>query len=284
MPDSKTIRIGAVGYLNSKPLIEDLPQLLPEAELLLDYPSRLADQLAAGEIDVGLIPVVECLRNPDYKIVSDACVASRGPVLSVKLLSRVPINEIRTLALDEGSRTSAVLVRILLRELAGVDPERRPLPLGDTATSTETDAVLLIGDRAMHKVAFRSAKGRPFAERKATLKPFIEEWDLGEEWTRWTGLPFVFAVWAARQSTDTGALEAALSAARDRGVSRLREIAMREAPKLEIDQAMALDYLTMNLHFRLGPDERAGLEQFITHAASFSCQTRPPVSAATSSG
>lgn len=258
MPDSKTIRIGAVGYLNSKPLIEDLPELLPEAELLLDYPSRLADQLAAGEIDVGLIPVVECLRNPDYKIVSDACVASRGPVLSVKLLSRVPINEIRALALDEGSRTSAVLVRILLRELAGVDPERRPLPLGDTATSTETDAVLLIGDRAMH-----SSSGR-----------FVHTWDLGEEWTRWTGLPFVFAVWAARQSTETAALEAALSAARDRGVSRLREIAKREAPKLEIDQAMAVDYLTMNLHFRLGPDERAGLERFDSQSQQINKENR----------
>src|SRR5580704_11740250 len=108
------VRIGAVNYLNSKPLIEGLPDLLPQAELLLDYASRLADDLHAGRLDVALVPSIEVLRNPNYEIVSDACVATRGPVMSVKMYSRVPFGMIRSLALDAGSRTSAALVRIML--------------------------------------------------------------------------------------------------------------------------------------------------------------------------
>src|SRR6188768_2338628 len=96
-------RIGAVNYLNSKPLIEGLAELAPEAELVLDYPSRLARDLSAGRLDVALVPSIACLLEPHYEVVSDACVAARGPVLSVKLYSRVPPQSIRRLALDEGS-------------------------------------------------------------------------------------------------------------------------------------------------------------------------------------
>ncbi len=100
------VRIGAVTYLNSKPLIEGLSELLPEAELSLDYPSRLAEDLAAGFLDVALVPSIEVFRHADYEIISDACVATHGPVMSVKLYSRVPLGEIQSLALDAGSRTS----------------------------------------------------------------------------------------------------------------------------------------------------------------------------------
>lgn len=254
VPNDRPLRIGAVGYLNSKPLIEDLAELLPEAELLLDYPSRLADDLAAGIIDVGLIPVIECfgkgqgsrVEGPGYRIVSDACVATRGPVLSVKLYSRVPADRIRRLALDEGSRTSAALVRVLLAERHGITPECEPLPLGRSIHETGADAVLLIGDRAIHPPD----------------ETFVETWDLGEEWTRWADLPFVFAVWAARPETDVAKLEPALQQARDRGVERLREIAAREAAAVGIAQQAAYDYLSRNLCFHLGPAEQRGLELF----------------------
>src|SRR6188768_2971938 len=115
MDKRKKLRVGAVSYLNTKPLIYGLERLAPQAELVLDVPSRLAIDLAAGELDVALIPSIEFLREPAYAIVSDACIGCRGPVLSVKLFSRGPAAEIRTLALDEGSRTSVALVRILLR-------------------------------------------------------------------------------------------------------------------------------------------------------------------------
>src|SRR5262245_53693445 len=112
MPQRK-LRVGAVNYLNTKPLVYRLERFAPQAEIVLDLPSRLADDLAAGRLDVALIPSIEYFQSPGYSIVSDACIACRGPVLSVKLFSRVPPAEIRSLALDEGSRTSATLVRIL---------------------------------------------------------------------------------------------------------------------------------------------------------------------------
>ena len=123
------LRVGAVNYLNTKPLIERLTEFAPDIELSLDLPSRLADQLAAGELDVGLIPVVEFFRGDGYSFVPNIAIASRGPVLSVTLFSRVPWAEIRRVALDEGSRTSAALTQILLRKRYGVHPVVRPLPL-----------------------------------------------------------------------------------------------------------------------------------------------------------
>jgi chorismate dehydratase len=242
----RTVRVGAVAYLNSKPLIEGLADLLPEAELSLDFPSRLAEDLEAGQLDVALVPSIEVLRHPEYEIVSDACVATRGPVMSVKLYSRVPMGEIQSLSLDAGSRTSAALAQIMLDERFGVRPRLEPLPFERSLGSARTDAVLLIGDRAMHSPA----------------EPFASTWDLGEEWLRWTGLPFVFAVWAAKGGTELGHVEEALRRARDLGIERAQEIARRESPILEISEATAYHYLTKNLHFRLGPAERSGLRLF----------------------
>src|ERR1044072_1475060 len=106
MPSKSKIRIGAVNYLNTKPLIYQLEKLAPQAELVLDLPSRLADGLAAERLDVALIPSIEFLQDPSYTIISDACIGCRGPVMSVKLFSRVAPERIRSLALDEGSRRS----------------------------------------------------------------------------------------------------------------------------------------------------------------------------------
>ena len=246
------MRIGAVNYLNSKPLIEGLAELAPQAELILDYPSRLADNLAAGELDVALIPSVEYLRGGDaYEIVSDACVATHGPVLSVKLYSRVPLGDIRTLALDEGSRTSATLVRVMLEERHGVMPQIEPLPLDVSTEGTKADAILLIGDRAIHP----------------PIEPFVATWDLGEEWLRWTGLPFVFALWVTRADCKLGTLPQALCRARDRGLQNLAAIARREAPILGIPERTAYDYLSKNLYFRLGSAERTGLRLYHELAA-----------------
>jgi chorismate dehydratase len=245
------VRIGAVNYLNSKPLIEGLAELLPEAELTLDYPSRLADDLEAGRLDVALVPSIEVLRHPNYEVISDACVATHGPVMSVKLYSRVPFGLIRTLALDVGSRTSAALVRIMLRERYGVTPRIEPFPFEQSPDAARADAILMIGDRAMHE---------PTGD-------FVATWDLGEEWLRWSGLPFVFAVWAARAGTELSAVEEALGRARDLGVKRAAAIAKREAPLLGLTEPTAYNYLTKNLHFRIGPAERSGLRLFARLAA-----------------
>ena len=243
---SSAVRIGAVSYLNSKPLVEDLGELLPDADIQLDYPSRLADELAAGRLDVGLIPSVECFYEPGYEVISDACVATHGPVLSVKLYFRKHPGAVRRLALDEGSRTSAALARIMLLERFGVEPERVPLPIDQTTADDDVDAFLLIGDRAMH----------------TPDEQFHTVWDLGDEWLRWTGLPFVFAMWVAREGAADETVARRLCEARDRGVERLRQIAEREAPHLGLQAETAEAYLRDNLFFRLRSAERSGLRLF----------------------
>lgn len=281
MPET-ALRIGAVGYLNSKPLVEGLSELLPEIAIRLDYPSRLADDLSAGKLDVALIPSIEYFRGQNYLIVSDACVAAHGAVLSVKLYSRVPWGEVRTLALDEGSRTSATLARILLAERFGVHPQLEPLPLDHRTEDTRADAILLIGDRAI----------LPPKEK------FRETWDLGEEWFSWTGLPFVFAMWVANNPTlgnvepeagrhgvsavllrrsssavaeadavDLEFLASALGQSRDWGVARIDEIARREAPLLGLSLPTTISYLSENLQYHLGSAERSGLKLFYELAA-----------------
>src|SRR5215831_13432304 len=117
------VRVGAVNYLNTKPLICDLEGLAPGIELVLDVPSRLADLLAEGRLDVALIPVIEYFRAGGYSVVPNIAIASRGPVLSVTLFSRKPWADIKRVALDAGSRTSAALTLILSRKRYNVTPE-----------------------------------------------------------------------------------------------------------------------------------------------------------------
>jgi chorismate dehydratase len=243
-------RLGAVQYLNTKPLVYDLARFAPGVEVVYDAPSRLADRLSARRLDVALIPSIEFFRDPTYTIVSNACIACRGPVLSVKLFSRRPIAEIRTLALDEGSRTSVALTRIMLDERHGVRPQLEALPMDASLEDTDTDAVLLIGDRAMH-----SPTGR-----------FEIVWDLGDEWSRWTGLPFVFAMWVAHPDAELDGLETALGAARDAGLAHLDEIAAREAAPLGLTRPQCVAYLRDSLYFYLGPNEQRGLELFYKKA------------------
>jgi len=240
------MQIGAVNYLNSKPLVYQLAAENPQSEVLYDLPSRLADSLAAGRLDVALVPSVEFLSNPAYQLASDACVASAGPVRSVKLYFRRPPALVRQIALDEGSRTSAALAQVLLARRFEVRPERVSLPIGSGAGATDADAVLLIGDRAM----------------LAPEESFVEEWDLASEWRKWSDLPFVFACWSARPGVDISAISVALAAARDSGMQHLREIANDQASKIGVTADLAYEYLTTNLHYQIGPRERESLELF----------------------
>ena len=246
-----TIRVGAVNYLNTKPLVERLTEFAPNVELSFDLPSRLADRMAAGELDVGLIPVVEYFRGRNYSYIPNVAIGSRGPVLSVTLFSRVPWAEIRTVALDDGSRTSAALTRVLLAEKYGVIPAVLPLPLDIEPDDVAADAVLLIGDRAM----------------KACLPGFRYAYDLGQEWADHTGLPMVFAVWAVRPGVDLGPAAGAFRQAKEYGLSRAGEIAAREATALGIDPAYCRRYFTNIIHYDLGPRELAGLGRYYASAA-----------------
>ncbi|MBM3955740.1 MAG: menaquinone biosynthesis protein [Planctomycetes bacterium] len=256
--DRRGLRIGAVSYLNTKPLIPGLAGA--GIDLVLDLPSRLADGLAAGAYDVALIPSIELFRGAGERVVSDACIGCHGPVMSVKLFFRRSPAHVRTLAIDEGSRTSVALARIILAERYGVRPELEILPIGGRLSDTNADAVLLIGDRALD--------GRVLGERGDVGGPagaFCLVQDLGDEWCRWTGLPFVFAVWVARAGLDdatVATLETALGSARDRGRRGLAAIAAAEAAGHGLTVEQCLGYLRDNLHYDLGPREREALALF----------------------
>lgn len=255
---SSRIRVGAVNYLNTKPLIENLAAFAPQADLSLEVPSKLADRLGDGDLDVALIPVIEYFRAGDYSIVPDIAIASRGPVLSVTLFSRVPWEKIRSVALDEGSRTSSALAQILLRERYRVDPKIVPLPLDADPDKSAADAVLLIGDRAM----------------RACLPGFAHAYDLGQEWFDWTGLPFVYAVWAVRAGVDLAGVDEALLRSKRFGVARSGLIAQREAPLLNLDAGFCRRYLANILSFDFGPRERAGLQRFYSLACDLGLAPR----------
>jgi chorismate dehydratase len=256
----KNRRVGAVSYLNSKPLIENWPAHALGSDLFLDLPSRLADGLAQGQFDVALIPSVEYFSNDGYSIVSDACIACHGPVWSVKLVFRTRPEQVRILALDEGSRTSAALSKILLHQRLGISPKLAPFPIDAPIETVNADAIVVIGDRAMHLDATE----------------WTEVWDLGEEWITDTGLPFVFAMWVARSHAGDAKLARALSTIRDEGVAKAKVIADREAARYGLTPAAVLKYFEEHLYFRLGERERQGLSEFRRRAAQLGL-IPPPV-------
>ncbi len=241
-----TVRVGAVSYLNTKPLIYGLRKRLPDCELRLDLPSRLADQLTERVLDVALIPSIEFLRGEHLSIVSDACIACRGAVRSVRVLFRKPPVEVRSLALDEGSRTSCVLAQVLLERRFGRRPELQTLRIDSSLDSVEADAILVIGDRAM----------------KINSDRYVANWDLGEEWSRETGLPFVFAMWVAADPGVEPRVTEALIWSRDAGMNAIDEISKFEAPRYGLSEADCRVYFMQQLYFRLGPQELAGLDLF----------------------
>ena len=249
---STTTRIGAVAYLNTKPLIHGLEERLAGVggSLQLELPSRLADRLEAGSLDIALIPVVEYFQHLDrYRPVSDAVIACCGPVWSVRILFRKAPEQVRTLAIDEGSRTSVALSKILFAAHFDRIPETVPLPIDNDFLECQADAVLVIGDRAMKPERYRSY--------------FASDWDLGEAWHQLTGLPFVFAMWVARNprfATDGWA--GILEAARNEGCGHAEEIIARHASSYRLTDSECRDYLTRYLRFRLGTQEKQGLLEF----------------------
>lgn len=248
------LRVGVVSYLNAKPLYYRLETHAPDVRLEMDLPSRMADRLRSGTLDVGLIPSVEYLRGAasGYRIIPGFAIAARGPVRSVKLFSHVPFGRIDRLALDEGSRTSQTLARVWLDARHGVRPTRiEPLPMGVPAQESTADAVLVIGDRAM----------------TVPESSFLATVDLAEAWRDLTGLPFVFALWVARAGVDLGDLPDALARSRADGLAHAVDIAAEHGPKLGLDVATCYDYLTHALSYDLGEPELAGLLRFARMAA-----------------
>ncbi len=240
----KKQRLGVVSFLNSRPLICGL-ETDPRVELRLDVPSRLAGLLDRGEVDAALVPIIDLLTHQRaWRIISDACIGCDGETLTVRVFSNVPPQRITRLHVDGDSHTSVALARLLWREMHGVDLELAPW---EATASHDSHAVLLIGDKVV------------------THRPsmFDTETDLGAAWKTLTGLPFVFALWAAPCDFEATTLATILSAARDEGVRRAPEIAEQVGPHMGWPVAVAKRYLTQRLRFTLTPRAREGMARFL---------------------
>jgi chorismate dehydratase len=260
------VRIGAVEYLNARPLVFGLERD-PRFTLRFDLPSRCADLLHAGQIDLGLIPSIEFLRSPAgpsaYRIVPDLAIASRGPVASVAIYTTRDMRDVRSIALDTSSRTSVALTSVLCARVFAVAPrlERRGPDL--PTMLADCDAALIIGDVALFTEGGRHRIG----EGRAARDVDVEKIDLGDLWTRTTGLPFVYAFWAGRPSAAGPDDVATLQQTRDASVRMPDAVAAAYYPDDPVRQAVASRYLRDNIKYYLGPDERAGLERFYAYAA-----------------
>jgi len=253
-PAPDLIALGAVGYLNARPLVYGLDRS-PRFSLRFDVPARCADHLHAGTIDVGLIPSIEYLRG-DYRVVPELAISSRGPVASVALFARCPVSDLRSIALDTSSRTSVALVRVLCARVWHIQPGFEGLAPDLDDMLSRADAALVIGDSAL----LQPTTGPQRVEK-------LEKIDLGEVWTRATGLPFVWAFWAGRPGVLQSADVRALQEARDRGVEHADEIAAAYLGPSSEHVALGARYLRDNIQYLLGEDERSGLELFYRYAA-----------------
>lgn len=245
------LRLGAVSYLNTKPLVYGLDAEPQEFALRFDVPAVCASLLHEGRVDLGLIPVVEYLRG-EYWMVPGVSIASDGEIASVAVFSRVPIDQVRTLALDISSRTSVALTRVLCAKRWEISPSFTPADPDLRLMLERADAALVIGDPAL----------RIDPAQYGAIKT-----DLGAEWRALTGLPFVYATWTGREGAVSPAQCAALSAARDRGVAHAPEIARDVAKGDPAVEAQALGYLRDNLKYGLGEREQEGLRRFHELAA-----------------
>jgi chorismate dehydratase len=259
------IRLGAVSYLNARPLVFGLEES-PRFTVRYDVPSECAQRLHAGEIDLGLVPSIEYLRGPGYRIAPDLAIASNGPVASVALFASRPIEDVRSIVMDTSSRTSVALVRILCSRLFRINPTIDTLPPDLNAMLQHADAALIIGDKAL--LADPAAVRVPAQDTAtdAPGRPSVQKIDLGDAWTRMTGLPFVWAFWAGREALLGAEDVRALQNARDAGVGQPDRIArdyFREAPQ---HQEIGARYLRDNIKYHLGKDELAGLETFYDYA------------------
>jgi predicted solute-binding protein len=248
---SSPLRVCVVSYLNTVPLVWGMLHGAQRGLFGLDFdiPSRCADKLAAGEVDIGIVPVAEVPRL-GLEVIPGAGVACHGEVRSILLISKVPPGEIRALASDTSSRSSVALSRIILRERYRAQPTLVPMPPDLPSMLEVADAALIIGDPALRI-------------DPATLPYTVL--DLGAEWVALTGLPMVFAVWARRKSVSPGGLAQAFLDSARFGLAHLDEIVLCESEKRGLSRELARDYLVRNLVMELGELEYRGMRRFLEY-------------------
>ena len=244
-------RLGVVSFLNSRPLVEGL-DATQDVELTFDVPSALPGLLETGQVDAALVPVIDMVRpGRSWKIVSDACIGCNGETLTVRIFSRVPPERIRRLHVDGDSHTSVALATVIWQEMFG---QRLMIsPFRGSEDLENCEALLLIGDKVV----------------TSHVVDLDIQIDLGGAWKSLTGLPFVFAVWAAHTSFDERELAGRLAKARDRGVADAARIAAEAGPHLGWPVALAERYLMQRLNFRITPEHRRGLEYFLSKVQQY---------------
>lgn len=261
--------IATVSFLNCVPLVAwfSTPAGRSRVELSAALPSLLAPLLADGRADAALLPTAEILRGRAAGLIGSSGIACRGPVDSVKFYHRGPLGLLRRVAVDRGSRTSVALLHVLLAETVGAVPPFTEVQPKPGALPDPDEGVLVIGDRCFAFDRWLSED----AAAAAALTPL----DLGQAWLELTGLPFVFAAWAAAPSLaqrvgEAGVreLDALLAQARDHGLARLPELAAREAaagalgPGGLTGPAAIESYFRRSLRYPLGEPELAGIRRF----------------------
>jgi chorismate dehydratase len=242
---TRPARLGAVEYLNARPLVYGLEMRSDLFTVRFDVPSKCAALRHEGSIDAGMIPSIEYVRGRDYRIVPGLGIISDGPVASVALFTSVPVGQIRSIAADTSSRTSNALLRILCIERFGIDPDFQPMAPEPEHMLRRCDAALLIGDPALFLDHARLG---------------AEKVDLGEQWTSLTGMPFVWAFWAGRREALSSRAVAALVEARDHGVACSDSIANAYCGPERADRGRA--YLRDNIQYALGDREESALMKY----------------------
>lgn len=240
---TQKLKVGAVSYLNTKPLIYGFEQgmMKDEVELIIDYPANIATLLKQDKIDIGLVPVAIIPSLIEYHIISDYCIGCDGEVASVCLFSDVPIQQIETVLLDYQSRTSIELLKILLKEHWKVSPELIAATEDYEQQILGTKAGLVIGDRAL---------------AKRLHSKYI--YDLGMAWKEMTGLPFVFAAWVSNKKvSDSFILE--FNAANKMGLVSLDLILQKHITGLYSLQK----YYTENISFQLDDPKKEAMNLFL---------------------
>lgn len=249
MTDFPPLRVGSVPYLNVQPLIAALEERPVEAALTFAPPRALAEKFRGGLLDVAIVPVFEYLQRPVYSVVPDVCIASRGAVASVLLLSDEPPEALSVIRLDGASLTSIHLLKVLLADRGQeVRYEEAPpgwQPLTGEARLPPRTGRLLIGDPAL-----------------AAARRFRFVTDLGRWWSSRTGLPFVYAAWLVHPQAAARPMNHLFREARDAGMARLDELACARGPLFGMAPGKAVHYYRRHLHFTLGSRELAGWELF----------------------
>jgi chorismate dehydratase len=271
-------RISIVQYLNTAPLVWGFTNgpLAGKYDLSFTVPSQCAEALRAGTADIAIIPAIEYQRIPGLVVLSDLAIASQNRVRSLLIIAKKPIEQVRSIALDRSSRSTQALTRILAAGHWKIDPEFFETEPDLSAMLEKADAALLIGDPALRlsvaieKKSTVSPQGRAVCQAATLGIPGTEIfhiYDVVGEWRKFSSLPAVMAVWAARPEVVTPELLADFSASRDFGLSQIAAICLEAARELKLPQPVLESYLRHNIDFSLGEENRRGLERYFHEAA-----------------